>query len=193
MRKIMSLALAVLVLTGCSQKENQKQNTISMAEATDREELLLSLDPNDVMMYDVNLEKEFQSIVVKIYEWKDDAWNVLHEVKTEVKDNKGTLALGVTKDGESFYAGFMGSNQKPTVVSAVSDQTDKPAAMGRTMTFLSKDKELSVDQEISLASVQFNDGGIVSAAEDLFENPQTYIKDNIKKATCVTVTFESKE
>lgn len=193
MRKIMSLALAVLVLTGCSQKENQKQNTISMAEATDREELLLSLDPNDVMMYDVNLEKEFQSIVVKVYEWKDDAWIVLHEVKTEVKDNKGTLALGVTKDGESFYAGFMGSNQKPTVVSAVSDQTEKPAAMGRTMTFLSKDKELSVDQEISLASVQFNDGGIVSAAEDLFENPQTYIKDNIKKATCVTVTFESKE
>lgn len=193
MRKIVCLALAVLVLTGCSQKENQKQNTISMAEAKDREELLLSLDPNDVMMYDVNLEKEFQSIVVRVYEWKDDAWNVLHEVKTEVKDNKGTLALGVTKDGESFYAGFMGSNQKPTVVSAVSDQTKEPAAMGRTMTFLSKDKELSVDQEISLASVQFNDDGIVSAVEDLFENPQPYIKDNIKKATCVTVTFQSKE
>lgn len=191
MRKLVSLALVVLVLTGCSQ--NQKQNTISMAEATDREELLLSLDPNDVMMYDVNLEKEFQSMVVKVYEWKDDAWNVLHEVKTEVKDNKGTLALGVLKDGESFYAGFMGSNQKPTVVSTVSDQTKEPAAMGRTVTFLSIDKELSLDQEISLASVQFNEGGTVSAAEDLYENPQTYIKDNIKKATCVTVTFQSKE
>ena len=193
MRKIVSLALAVLVLTGCSQKENQKQNTISMAEATDREELLLSLDPNDVMMYDVNLEKEFQSIVVKVYEWKGDAWNVLHEVNMEVKDSKGTLALGVMKDGESFYAGFMGSNQIPTVVSTVSDQTKESAASGRTITFLSNDKELRLNQEISLASVQFNEGGPVSAAEDLFENPQTYIKDNIKKATCVTVTFKSKE
>ena len=190
MKKILYTALLtmlVIVLGACN---DNKTNTISVADLTDREDDILSMITEQSFLFDYNVDDTYQEVAFWVEKY--ESGKLVEKINNEANapiHGSGSLIFATAPDPDdenqfTFITGLKNEDAKdgdiiPSFSGSVTGKKELDKAMWRTQVI---QKNVPIKGEMILASLcyTFDDNGITRSSTDFNEDPESYM-DELKE------------
>jgi hypothetical protein len=172
----------LFVLVACTNTETQS-NTITVAELTDREEAILSINTEQSFVFDFNVDNEYEevSVWVEKYEFGQLVKDNISEITTMVEKSGSIIFTTSKTTGDSSEKTFNigvndegGSSSMTSVDKKTANLTDMSSVWGN----FSEDKTLNGKATV-LAGIGYSssDFGMSSFTNDFYDDMEAHMDE----------------
>ncbi|WP_438317005.1 hypothetical protein [Sporosarcina sp. FA9] len=172
MKKLFTLvALLVFVLSACA-NNNQKSNTISAVELTERENAILTTTSVKSFVFDFNIDTDYKEVSVWVEKY--ESGKLVNEAISSLisgVENNGSIIFATSNPDESgkkqtFNIGISGNSGIGSVSNfeTTSDDLDTMASVWNNL----EGKNNSIEGVLVLANIGYSSDGIISGLTDDF-------------------------
>lgn len=175
--------ILLFILAACTDKGSHS-NTITVADLSDREDVILSTITDQAFVFDFNVDSEYEEVTVRMekYEFGQLVEQSRNELTAMVEETGSTVFSASKTSDESnekiFYIGVGGKRGSVSNMKADKEIVDVKN-MSSVWGNFSESKTFEEGKEIVLASIGYSssESGVSSFNNDFYDNMEAHMDE----------------